>query len=484
MIQFLHLTHETPRAASWTTLGWAAILLLSLAAVVIAMGAPLGPVALLSGVISFLFAYRYPYAMYGLLVVLIPFLGLTVSLPTGKLAFGVRAFGGSIDVSVAELVAMALVAAWGAKVVMLWWKRNDVNWKPWLPLFLPMAALVAAHIVSSLSVFHPDQVLVVKAALRPVAWCYLIYVVLTVNLIRSRSRLASALGALVCTGMLAALMGFISLGMPSGAGGFPRAHPLPLFGIMPLGDNHNLLAEWLVVTVPATLALLLLSSHPRTRRLLGIAAAFQAAIALLTFARSAWIVLALEALCFAWLVWRDRMERWLRPALVGVVCLLPLAAVMFAVSSTAIVAGSTSTRVMLSEIAFSAWQASPWVGMGAGTFVERVGATQVFLIEYGAPLDAHGWGQKLLAETGIFGIAAAVWLVVAATRYAKRTRERLVHRSLELRVFTLLATGALGALTYQLFNTSYWTGKLWLPLGLMLAASRALQSTGRQDDRV
>ena len=41
------------------------------------------------------------------MVALVPFLGLMVSLPTGRLAIGERAFGGAIDVQIGELAACA-----------------------------------------------------------------------------------------------------------------------------------------------------------------------------------------------------------------------------------------------------------------------------------------------------------------------------------------------------------------------------------------
>ncbi len=435
----------------------------------------MGPTSALAALVGLLFAYRYPYATYALIVALVPFLGITISLPTGQLAFGERAFGGSIDIAVAEVAAMALLAAWAAKMFLLWLSRNDINWKPWLPLALPMAALVLAHVLSAFSPFIPDKILVLKYAIRPVLWCYLIYIALTVNFIRSPRRLVMVLGIITTTGLFAALMGLISLGLPDAGGQLlPRARPLPLFGTNPLGDNHNLLAEWLAVTASSTLALMLLTRARRMQRLLGAATIFQAIVLLLTFSRTGWIVFVVEALLLGLLVWREQFNRWARQALVATVLLLPLAAIMFAFSSTATVQGSTSTRLMLTEIAVSLWRASPIVGMGAGTFVDRVGSTSVFLIEYGAPLDSHGLVQKLLAETGVIGIAAMAWFVWAAFRVVRVTRHRFAAYPLELRVFTILAISAFGALVYQLFNTNYWSGKLWLPIGIMLAASRAL----------
>ena len=38
--------------------------------------------------------------------------------------------------------------------------------------------------------------------------------------------------------------------------------------------------------------------------------------------------------------------------------------------------------------------------------------------------------------------------------------------------FTLCCTAVLGGWIYQVFNTTYWTPKLWLPIGLTLAAGR------------
>jgi hypothetical protein len=463
---------------SWITLAWSGFVVLSLIAAVIALGAPTAPIVVLGAGVAVLFAYRYPYATYGVFVACVPLLGLTISLSTGDLSIGSRAFGGSIDMAAGELVAIILLAAWALRVLVLWIGRSDKSWEPWMPLAWPVAALVGAHMLSAWSPFVPDKLLVFKYALRPVLWSYVLYVLLTVNIIRTRRRLLMALGVIAATGLASALMGFVSLGMPGAAAQLlPRAHPLGIFGFMPLGDNHNQLAEWLAVTIPSTLALALLSARPRMRRLLVVGTLFQLGVGLLTFARTVWIVFAFQALCAGWFVWRDAFAKWIRPALIGAVLLLPLVAAMTAFSSSALVQSSTTTRVVLAEIAWSLFAASPWIGVGAGTFVDRVGATWIFATEFGAPLDAHGMLQKIFAETGVIGFAALAWVVIAAARFTHATRTALAQHRTEWQVFTLLAISAGGALIYQLFNTNYWSGKMWLPLGLMLAASRALRSS-------
>lgn len=475
------------RTVPWSAFAWTAFVVTALLAVLIAAGISMEPLLLLAGIVAILFAYHYPYVTFGFFIALTPLLGVTVSIPTGELEIGRRAFGGSIDIALVEAVAAVLIMTWAIKVLWLWVRRNDANWKPWFPLALPMAGIVGTHMLSAFSVFQPDALFVVKYAIRPVLWSYLIYVGLTTNFIRSRRILSMTLGVIAVTGIASALMGLASLGV-AGDGPFLRARPLPLFGITPLGDNHNLLGEWLCFTIPVTVALILLHAsrisqgvasawkkrQAAMHRLLVASIWLQTIVALLTFSRTVWIVLALQGLAAAWFVWREQAEKWIRKALVGIVLLLPVAALMFTVSSTAEVASSTSTRFMLTEISLTLWRASPWVGLGAGTFVERVGSTQLFVIEHGAPLDSHGLGQKLLAETGLLGVAAFAIFTFAAFRFVVQTRWHLHGRSLQ--VFTLLAIAAGGALVYQLFNTNYWSGKLWLPIGIMLAAARALVS--------
>jgi hypothetical protein len=400
-----------------------------------------------------------------------------VSIPAGAIPFSEEAFGGSIDIFVGEVVAIVLLIAWALKVIFLWIRRHDVNWKPWLPLALPMGAIVFTHLISAFSPLNPDAILVVKFAIRPVLWSYLIYVGLTVNFVRSPRRVKMVLGIVVATGIFAALNGFLSLGLAQDSGlAFPRAQPLFMFGTHPLGDNHNLLAEWLSFSVMASLALMYLTKSVRLKRLLAMVAVFQVVIALLTFARSLWIVMVFQAALLAFLVWREELKKYASIAIMAILLLLPLGIVMVAFSTTATVQSSTSTRWMLTEIAFNFWAQSPVIGTGAGTFVNLVERSAIFFIEYGNPMDSHGWIQKLFAEVGLLGFLAVVWFIIAAYYFLKREIAKFPVHSKERIAITILAIAAMGSLLYQLFNTNYWTGKLWLPLGITIAATRALKA--------
>jgi hypothetical protein len=450
-------------------------LVVAVSAIFVAFGAPTGPITILAILIAFIIALRYTYAVLYAAIALIPFLGFTVSIPTGDIAIGERAFGGSIDIGVGEALLFAVLAAWAVKILFLWFRRRDRNWKPKLPLIWSYTSLVAAHLASAFSPYQPDPVLVAKYAMRPVLLCYLAYVALPVNLLRSRRRLVTALGILATVGTFGALNGVISLFFVDASSQFiRRAHPLPIFGIPALGDNHNLLAELLVTTVMMTLAAALLVRQDRTRRLLYGSAILQFAVGLLTFSRTGWIVFALQAAFLAVVGYRAAIRRHAGIILACLLLLLPLVFLEVRLGLSNVAESSNSTRVALLEIAMQVWQGSPWIGGGAGTFVDRVGSAKVFLLEYGAPLDAHGVLQKLAAETGIFGLVTFAAVILEFAWITARGVRRIADPAAR-RAILLLTAGAGGAIAYQLFNTNYWTGKMWLPVGLALAALAALK---------
>ena len=189
---------------------------LSVSAIFIALGVPLGPLLAVAVLFAFIFAFRYTYLSFYLALFFTPFLGFLVSIPTGELAFGKRAFGGSIDISVAEAILLIVLAVWAIKILLLWVKRHDINWRPKLSLVGSYAFLFAAHLLSAFSPLEPDPILTTKFALRPVLFCYLAYVALPVNLLRSRRRFLVALYTVVSVGTIAALNGAASLFCGSG----------------------------------------------------------------------------------------------------------------------------------------------------------------------------------------------------------------------------------------------------------------------------
>ena len=153
---------------------------------------------------------------------------------------------------------------------------------------------------------------------------------------------------------------------------------------------------------------------------------------------------------------------------------------MARVSTSNVATSSNSTRLALLQISMQVFQTSPWIGGGAGTFMDRVGSAFVFRLEYGDPPDAHGFLQKLAAETGIVGLFAFGIVVFSFAGIGDRAW-RALPEGPSRHVVLLLFTAAGGEIAYQLFNTNYWTGKMWLPIGIAIAAQHVMRDRAAAD---
>jgi hypothetical protein len=447
---------------------WAIFLTLFIGVFLVSFGLNLPLIGLGLAFFGLIFAYRYTYFTFYLALLLLPFLGITISISTGDLKLGTRAFGGSIDLYVGEVILLCVLGAWAIKVFRLWKKRGDVSWRPKLPILKSYAALVGAHVISLFSGYGPDLVQGLKFILRPVIFCYLAFIVLPVNLIRSRRRLKVVLGILVVVGCIAALNGLVSLGSVIAVGSLiRRAHPISLFGLNPIGDNHNVLAELLLATGPTALALGALAKKASWRRVLYGLAIVQILVGLLTFARTAWLVCLAQLAFLLVTIWRPAIKRHLSELLFLILLITPLAWFQLQVSFSSTAQSSNLTRWMLTDIAYQAFLEHPWIGNGAGTFTTRVGNARLFYQEFGDPLDAHGVIQKIMVEAGSLGVLAYILVLLQCALVARRQLRGMKGHD-ALAAYALVAAGG-GAFAYQFLNTAYWTAHMWLPVGLMFA---------------
>jgi uncharacterized membrane protein len=299
-----------------------------------------------------------------------------------------------------------------------------------------------------------------KAFFRPYLFMWLGFAVPILLLLKTRAELFRALFVYECAALLGALMGAVSL-VTQNVIGFVRATPFSINGYAPFGVNHNVLAESLTAIIP--FAWWFADKQPRgsCRTWLFVAAGFISAIALLTFSRAAWIVMTVQLVAFLW--WRGG-QVLNRKELVNSIFAAVVALVIFflVIQTTSIADSSDNTRKDLLGIAITYWQRAPWFGQGPGMYVPLVSETVAFRMDYGAAMDAHGWVQKLMLETGLVGtLALALFLgFVARGLWIRRTNE--FHF---LMLITLVSLWG-----YQLFNTGYFDGKVWGLMGIILAS--------------
>lgn len=194
---------------------------------------------------------------------------------------------------------------------------------------------------------------------------------------------------------------------------------------------------------------------------------------LLTFSRTGWIVVAVELLVFGLVLYRGRLKQLARGLVITGLIFAPVLAYMLVFSSQSFVQSSDENRNLLAQIAFQTWRDFPILGAGPGRFQEFVSKNSVYLIEFGAPSEAHGFIQKIGAEEGMLGLLTYVallgfvlWTIFSTYQKVRRDQDSEWN-------YVLLACLAMsvGTVVFELFQTSYFVSKMWLPLGLALAAA-------------
>lgn len=474
------------RKREWPRVAWGLFLLSAIAFLAITADTRIAVTFALTALALLAMSWRYPYVMLAAWMPLSFLLGIQIVVSTGYYRIGERTFGTTLELAIGEVMALALVAAWALRVLLLWRGRHDRHWEPWLPLALPFLGLMVAHLLSIFGPGQPPPTGVFNYVVRYQLFMYLSCIAMVVNFVRSKKRLRQVLVAMALLGTFFAIDGLRNM-IVIGPGGVSirQAQPMPILEVNPLGGNQHSLAETLIVGMGCALAFAALASPTSNRRKLALwAAGLMFVTAILTFSRTAWIVLALEALLLGFTVFREDVKRYRRELSYVLYAAIPIVIAMLVYSSSRGAIGSLDARSALTGIAWTFFQGSPWVGVGAGTFVARVTGTYAFVADYGVPLDSHGILQKVGAEAGFFGLAALAWVVVAATRLGFVALKKIPSSRPEYLAYSILAVTAGASFLYQLTSTSYWTPRLWVPIGLMLAAGRlfAQQDAGRDPD--
>jgi len=205
---------------------------------------------------------------------------------------------------------------------------------------------------------------------------------------------------------------------------------------------------------------------------------------LLTFSRAGWIVLLLElgfifyyeylrnkkinpALCLSkYWINKEKLFLIIIPVLI---ILLLLSIFMYILITSPVTESSNRNRLELIRITKESFSRHPWIGQGVGTFQKIVSYDYTYILDFGAPIDAHGFVQKILAEMGILGLISFLLILFFVFRkiYLAWRKEKNNYI-----IFGFLVS-LIGLFGFQLFNTSYYVAKLWLIVGLALSASEA-----------
>lgn len=430
-------------------------------------------------------SYRLDFGWY-ILVFLSPMIQWVIDFYNYQFLFGSHPALLNINAPAVDFWAVILFLAFAVSLFRRWLfgQKIEISWLGFglFSLFL---------ISSALSLFNLPGGTVglgIKYIVRFFLLVYFGFIFLGVNIVKDKRILDRSLLVLAATGVLAGVMGLVSLFLGVGVEvyGLPRSTPFAIGSWAPFGLQHVFLAETITTAFPVMVWFWYRSGDEKEKSIFGWLAVFSLVIGLLTLSRAGWIALSFGLVMFVFLI-RDRINfpqiikkfGWL--AILVFPILIYLA--YFLVSSP-LVSTSTTTRWYLTEIALYLFAQHPILGSGVGNFLPTLNNIQFFWYEIGGSLtDAHGVVQKVLAEQGMLG---AIGLGLFFAVFLRRLYWEFKKRNFLGNDFDYLLLGIfliVMPLVAQLFGTSYYTAKLWVPVSIALIIinlSRIMEDHSRE----
>lgn len=348
-----------------------------------------------------------------------------------------------------------------------------------LPFFGAFFVFFLITIISALS--NSNALGSIWYSIRWILFFYLAFIVYPFNVLSELKYLRNILIIIALGGSFLAIIGFLSLFFQDLSDPFFRAQLLPFGGKWIFGQNYNLMSEFLVVASFSILSLKYFYNSFRAHRFLDVLFTFLVVINLLTFGRTAWLTLLLQVLTYFsiyYLIIRRKKIK-IRDIFIVLFFIAILISPFFirAINLQEVNFSSTQNRVLLTKISWEAMKNKPFFGHGGGEFVSLVEDNTRFLAKYGEPLDSHGFGQKIIAEHGVLGVLSFVIFLFLIFRFIYKG---IINNKKEYKLLLPLFVAVLGGYFYQLFNTSYYKGRVWLPIALALIAVNILENNKKK----
>lgn len=376
-----------------------------------------------------------------------------------------------------EFWVIFMLAAYGLSLARQWAKGEEI--KIYLPGIGWFLLFVGSALLSIVNVYPTERWSSVWYLLRFIIFFYLGYIVLGVNVIKDKNIWRKSLKVGVVVAGLAALMGISSIvfGEWQQLYSFPRVTPFSLGSFMPFGDQHIFLAEIFTTFLPVLVYFWYTAKDEKRKFWWGTGTIIILLTALGTLSRAGWLTIFAQVIILAVLLrqtinWQKVKKFWWL-----LFCFLPLLIYFgYFLSISNLVQSSNATRWTLTELSWDFFKEHPVIGNGVGTFVNKLGEVTYYLMDFGEPTDAHGLGQKLLAEQGLLGLLTfLVFIFWILQRLYWRYKDERYTVEARLVAFVSLFL-VLSPFIFQLFNTQYYTSRMWVPIALAIAQCVAYKS--------
>ncbi|OGF31343.1 hypothetical protein A2223_03385 [Candidatus Falkowbacteria bacterium RIFOXYA2_FULL_35_8] len=402
-------------------------------------------------IIAFLFTLRFTQVTFYIMILLYPFIGWQIEF-------------GSINAPLVDFVGIAIAVAWLLKTVFNF-SRQNFSWQSFPGLIYVLLFFVAG-ILSLINAEVFSSAL--KYLIRPIIFFYLIFVLIPFNFIKTKEQLYRVLKILLFVGVVVAIIGFLPVIFGGDSWYERRATPFIFGDFDPIGGNQNAIAEIMVITLPIALIILSKIKNYRLQSSLVILSGFLLLVLLLTFSRSGYLALLLQLIILIVFRFKKQLAKSLLVPLIILFMALPALFYFSVWQEIDWVRSSNTSRLALTEIAWDAFLQHPIIGNGAGSFQSIVGDTFAFIVDFGDPLDSHGFVQKIAVEQGILGLIFYLGFLLYLTRLFIRAfgSERDEQEKFEILCFFMLFAGII---LFELFSTSYYLPRVWIPIAVALA---------------
>ena len=411
-----------------------------------------------------------------------------------------------IKVAALHFMVALLVGIWLAKAAVGGSLRLERS-----ALYLPFLVYLA---ISLLSLVFAQNLGQGAEVLLTQVWLFA-FCVLAFHHLRDSEAASIVLWAIVLTGLLVSGIGLLQYN------GIHLVHIPAFYGDLPVSTlgNPSFVAHYLDVVIPLTLSMLVVRKRIWERVILCATLAVTSSHMVLTESRGGWLSTGFGLILLGYLILRRRQIRWGRwliaavlvGALVSPVAELVLDNVHLesgaslydqvvklaertgerVLSSFDMNSFSISQRLIIWSDTVDLIRAHPWLGVGPGNYELFLPAFRSVPLHRDwkalmgerthVPYHAHNEYLEIWAESGLFGLAAMLWLLGTALWLAFRflaTQEDTATRTITCGCLV----GMVATLVHSLFSFNLQDPTsavhFWLLGGLLIAVNRGMSAGG------
>lgn len=302
---------------------------------------------------------------------------------------------------------------------------------------------------------------------------YFSLVIVAASGIRSVEQAKKILVLMIIAGVVASLYGFYTYVF------HPEIIQVGAWGLGPNIKNRiagtfpdaNWFGEYLVLTIPAALAMVFVAKKISNRLLALGATGLMMFALLMTYSRGSWLALALALGIFVILVEKRLIAPLVAMAAVGLAMMPGMAERLTSITQTS--SGTAGFRSRLWQIYFGEFFERPLTGTGLGNSFEaftHFNMTHPVTGMITPPFSAHNYYIGTLVETGILGLLAILMIIAVVIRLGILIHIRSEPGS-DMRILNAAILGAFTGIFFNGLTSSLFTHPrvfivLWLLVGV------------------